>query len=133
MPLAKRKTNRTDESVDGFVDSIESAPQREDCRAITNLMALATGETPRMWGTRIVGFGVHHYDYADGSPAEICKVGFAPRSRSFAFYLPKYPEHESLIGKLGKHKYSGGCLHINHLADVNADVLAQMIERAYRV
>lgn len=130
--MAKRKTNQSDDSVDGFIDSIESETKREDSRAITKLMAAATGEKPTMWGTSIVGFGKHHYRYADGKPAEICKVGFSPRSRSFAFYLPKYPEHASLIEQLGKHKYSGGCLHVTRLADVNTDVLVRMIEAAYR-
>jgi len=86
-----------------------------------------------MWGTSIVGFGKHHYQYANGKPAEICKVGFAPRARTFAFYLPKYPEHAELIGKLGKHRYSGGCLHIAKLADVDAKVLSTMVRKAFHV
>lgn len=130
--MTKRKTNETDDSVDDFIDSIEDEAKREDCRTIAKLMEAATAEKPRMWGTSIVGFGKHHYQYTDGKPAEICKVGFAPRARSFAFYLPKYPEHASLIEKLGKHKYSGGCLHVRRLADVDAEVLARMIEKAYR-
>lgn len=129
--MTTRKTNQTDASIEEFVASIAEA-KREDCRAIASLMAVATGEEPRMWGTGIVGFGKRRYEYANGKPAEICKVGFAPRARSFAFYLPKYPEHASLIVKLGKHKYSGGCLHVARLADVDAKVLAHMVERAYR-
>jgi hypothetical protein len=129
--VAKRKTNQTDASVDEFIESIQDETEREDCRTITKLMAAATGEEPKMWGTAIVGFGKHHYEYASGKPAEICKVGFAPRARSFAFYLPKYPEHTSLIKALGKHKYSGGCLHITRLADVDVSVLTRMIEKAF--
>jgi len=130
--MAKRKTNQTDASVNDFIDSIEDESKRKDCRAIATLMADATGEPPKMWGTSIVGFGKHHYQYANGKPAEICKVGFAPRARSFAFYFPKYAEHASLIRKLGKHKYSGGCLHVTRLSDVDVGVLARMIERAFR-
>jgi Domain of unknown function (DU1801) len=130
--MAKRKTNQTADSVEEFIESIKEESKRADSRAITKLMAAATGEEPKMWGTSIVGFGKHHYQYANGKPAEICKVGFAPRSRSFAFYLPKYPEHASLIKKLGKHKYSGGCLHVARLADVDTEVLARMVASAYR-
>jgi hypothetical protein len=130
--MAERKTNETAASVDEFIDAIKDQSKREDSRAITTLMAAATGAEPKMWGTSIVGFGKHHYKYANGKPAEICKVGFAPRSKSFAIYLPEYPEHAALIEKLGKHKYSGGCLHIARLADVQAEVLARMIECAYR-
>jgi hypothetical protein len=130
--MAKRKTIQTDDSVEDFIDSIEDEARRNDCREITKLMAAATGAEPRMWGTGIVGFGKHHYTYANGKPADICKVGFAPRARSFAFYLPKYPEHASLIENLGKHKYSGGCLHVTRLADVDTGVLRRMISAAYR-
>lgn len=130
--MAKRKTNETDDSVEAFIDTIDDEAKRADCRALTKLMAAATGQRPKMWGSSIVGFGKHHYHYANGKPAEICKVGFAPRSRSFAFYLPKYPEHASLIENLGKHKYSGGCLHVARLADVDVGVLARMIEKAWR-
>ena len=130
--MAKRKTNQTNDSVNEFIDSIEDESKRKDCRAITMLMAAATGEEPKMWGTSIVGFGKRHYQYANGKPAEICRVGFSPRARSFSFYLPKYPEHAPLIKRLGKHKYSGGCLHVTRLSDVDANVLARMIERAFR-
>ena len=130
--MAKRKTNQTDASVNEFIKSIEDKAKRDDSRAITKLMSAATGEAPKMWGPSIVGFGKHHYSYANGKPAEICKVGFSPRAKSFSFYLPKYPEHASLIKKLGKHKYSGGCLHVTRLADVDVDVLALMVRSAFR-
>ena len=130
--MAKRKTNQTDASVNEFIKSIEDKAKRDDSRAITKLMSAATGEAPKMWGPSIVGFGKHQYSYANGKPAEICKVGFSPRAKSFSFYLPKYPEHASLIKKLGKHKYSGGCLHVTRLADVDADVLALMVRSAFR-
>ncbi len=130
--MSKRKTVQTEESVSEFVQSIEDVRKREDCSAITDIMTSATGEPPKMWGTSIVGFGKHHYEYANGKPAEICKVGFAPRARSFAFYFPRFPEHDALINELGKHRYSGGCLHIARLSDVNADVLATMVKCAYR-
>jgi hypothetical protein len=130
--MAERKTNETDDTVEEFIDAIADESKREDCRAMTKLMAAATGVEPKMWGTSIVGFGKHHYQYANGKPAEICKVGFAPRSKTIAIYLPKYSEHASLIKKLGKHKYSGGCLHIARLTDVRVEVLTRMIERAFR-
>lgn len=130
--MAKIKTVQTDNSVKAFIDSIEDEAKRKDARTITKLMAAATGEKAKMWGTSIVGFGKRHYRYADGKPGEICEVGFAPRSKSFAIYIAKCPEHAALIGKLGKHKYSGGCLHVMRLADVDVEVLKKMVTAAYR-
>ena len=130
--MAKRKTNESDDSVSEFIDSIKDESKRDDGRAITKLMMAATGEIPKMWGTSIVGFGKRHYLYANGKPGEICKVGFSPRAKSFSFYLPQYPEHASLIRKLGKHKYSGGCLHVTRLSDVDTKILALMVKSAFR-
>lgn len=130
--MAERKTTQTDERVDKFIDGIKDESKQQDCRAIMKLMASATGVEPKMWGTSIVGFGKHHYQYANGKPAEICKVGFSPRARSFSFYLPTYPEHASLIKSLGKHKYSGGCLHVTRLSDVDVEVLARMVKCTFR-
>lgn len=130
--MAKVKTSLNDNSVTAFLDGIADASKREDAHAITKLMASATGETPHMWGNAIVGCGIRHYQYADGKPGEICKVGFSPRAKVFSFYLPEYPEHAALIQKLGKHKYSGGCLHVTRLADVDTRVLEQMIRSAFR-
>ena len=84
-----------------------------------------------MWGDRIIGFGKHHYEYANGKPAEICNVGFAPRSRSFAFYMKDFPERKTLIAKLGKHKFSGGCLHIAKLDNIDEAVLKTIVQKAF--
>jgi hypothetical protein len=131
--MSKRKTQLTDTSVDDFVDTIEDESRRKDCRAIAQLMRAATGQEPRMWGTSIIGFGKRHFQYANRKPAELCKVGFARRKRSFAFYLPKFPEHAALIEQLGKHSYGGGCLHLASLDGVDAEILERMIEKAYTV
>lgn len=35
------------------------------------------------------------------------------------------------IAGFDKHKYSGGCLHITRLADVDTKILSQMVKRAF--
>lgn len=130
--VKRRKTHKTNQKVGDFIDSIADASKQKDCRAIARLMSSATGERATMWGSSIIGFGVRHYQYANGKPAELCKVGFAPRVRSFVFYLPTYPGHAALLAKLGKHKYCGGCLHVTRLSDVDADVLERMVRKAFR-
>ncbi|MEQ8407953.1 MAG: DUF1801 domain-containing protein [Gammaproteobacteria bacterium] len=130
--MPKRKTNATQASVQDFVNTIDDEVKRDDCQQLVDLFAKATRQKPIMWGDKIVGYGKHHYAYADGSPAEICKVGFAPRARSFAFYLAKFPERENYLAKLGKHKFSGGCLHITRLADVDLAVLNDIVKLSYQ-
>jgi hypothetical protein len=51
------KTQPTDADVDAFLAASEDPVEREDSRAICRMMAEQTGEEPRMWSERIVGFG----------------------------------------------------------------------------
>ncbi len=129
--MVKVKTTQNKSSVTKYIASLPEEQKRKDARKIVKLMKAATQDNPMMWGDKIIGFGVHRYTYANGKPGEICNVGFAPRSRSFAFYLSDYPGRDKLIEQLGKHKFSGGCLHIPKLEDVDESVLENIIQEAY--
>ena len=127
-----RKTIETKASVAQFIQSLPEPEKRQDCRALVKLMTSATGQKPKMWGDRIIGFGKHHYKYANGTPAEICNVGFAPRARTFAFYMARFPGYDQLLANLGKHKFSGGCLHISKLQHIDMAVLETIVKHAYK-
>ena len=125
------KTIENDASVENFIASIEDPLKQQDCRTLVALFARASKQVPRMWGTSIVGLGQYHYQYANGKPGVICKVGFAPRAKSFAFYLANIPERASLLANMGKHKFSGGCIHLSKLDGVNLLVLEKVVQKAY--
>tara|TARA_R100001377_G_scaffold77295_1_gene54523 strand:+ start:531 stop:926 length:396 start_codon:yes stop_codon:yes gene_type:complete len=129
--MTTMKTQENDASIEDFINTLDDPQKREDCRALVDLFTRASKQTPRMWGTGIVGFGKHHYQYANGKPGEICKVGFAPRAKSLAFYLTNFPERAALLEQLGKHKFSGGCLHINKLDAVDMPTLETIVGKAY--
>ncbi len=125
------KTQETDASIDEFIDAIEDVRKRADCRTLTEVFARATQQEPRLWGPHIIGFGRHHYVYANGKPGVICKAGFAPRAKSFAFYLRDYPERAALLERLGRHSFSGGCLHLRNLDNIDINVLETIVRKAY--
>ena len=129
--MGNNKTVQNKASVSKYIASLPEEHKRKDGRKIIKIMKSATQDKPMMWGDRIIGFGKYHYTYADGKPGEICNVGFAPRSRSFAFYMSNFPGRDKLIARLGKHEFSGGCLHISKLEDVDAKVLETIIQKAY--
>ena len=130
--MANIKTVQNKASVTQYIASLPEEHKRKDSRKIVKIMKSATQQKPMMWGDKIVGFGKHYYTYANGKPGEICNVGFAPRARSFAIYLSNFPGRDKLIEKLGKHKFSGGCLHITRLDDVDETVLQAIVEKAYK-
>jgi hypothetical protein len=132
--MAERKTVENDADMDAFLSGVKNETRRKDSEVIARLMTSISGEQPKMWGPSIIGYGRHHYSYADGRPAEICRIGFAPRAQSLVFYLGNFEERPQLLKKLGKHKLSrGGCLYVNKLKDVDLDVLKTVIEKSWRI
>ncbi len=131
--MAERKTTENEADVGEFLDSVKNETRRKDSIVVTKLMESVSGVEPKMWGSSIVGFGKHNYTYANGSPADICKIGFAPRAQSLVFYLGKFNGRAKLLQALGKHRLGrGGCLYVNKLQDIDIDVLETIIEKAYR-
>jgi hypothetical protein len=82
-----------------------------------------------MWGGAIVGFGTYHYVYASGHGGDWPVVAFSPRKNDLTVYLmPGFEQHASLLQRLGRHKTGKSCLYLKRLADVDVDVLRQLID-----
>ena len=43
----------------------------------------------------------------------------------------RLPEYEALLARLGKHKTSKACLYVNKLADVDVEVLEEIVRRTW--
>jgi hypothetical protein len=126
--MAENKTKATDASVEGYLSAIEDETRRKDCEALTKLMAKATQQQPKMWGTSIVGFGSYHYKYESGREGDSCLTGFSARKGDISVYLMEsFPGKEELLAKLGKHKLGKGCLYLRKLSEIDSQVLEQLI------
>jgi hypothetical protein len=122
------KTQKTESSVDDFLNSIKDEQQRNDSIAIVKLMQQATGDKPKMWGAAIIGFGNVLLKYESGRELDWFKIGFSPRKQALTLYgLLGSEKQQELLKKLGKHKTGKGCLYINKLTDVDALVLKKMM------
>ena len=128
--MAEMKNKKTTASVEGFLNKIKNEQKRKDSFVILELMKKATRSDAKMWGTAIVGLGNHSYKLASGKENEWFQIGFASRSKDFSLYLmgDKGDKYNTLLGKLGKHSFSGGCLHIGKIADIDTKVLQQLFE-----
>lgn len=123
-----QKTKPTPASIDDYLASRASAEQLTDARALIALLRRVSGETPKMWGPSIVGFGSYRYPLAGGKSGESCATGFAIRGREFVVYLvAEGPRQAELLGKLGQHKIGKACLYFKRLADLDAKVLEQLV------
>jgi len=89
-----------------------------------------TGWEPRMWGPMIVGYGAYRYRYESGREGAFLATGFAPLTSRLSLYImPGYADMTDLLDRLGKHQTGKACLYINKLADVDLDVLEQIVRR----
>ena len=129
--MAEIKTKPTDVSVDAVLDEVRHPVRRADGKALRAVMERVTGEPAVMWGPSMVGFGTYHYRYDSGHEADMCRVAFSPRSANLVLYVGGFPEYEALLANLGKHKRSKACLYINKLAEVDGEVLDEIVRRTY--
>ena len=126
--MSQNKTRPTSVSPSDFIASIEHPVRRADAETLLEMMTRITGHEPKMWGPAIVGFGQYHYRYDSGREGDFMRTGFSPRKANMAVYImPGYSDHSAILARLGKHKSGKSCLNINKLADVDLDVLEELI------
>ena len=129
--MAELKTKPTKASVAAFLSAVDDPEKRKDARKVGAMMRRATGSRAKMWGTSIVGYGVYEYRNPSGHSGEWMLTGYSPRKQALTVYImPGFGKYGSLLKKLGKHKHSKSCLYIKRLADVDADVLEELITRS---
>ncbi len=131
--MAELKTKPNQQSVDAFLQGIPDERKRQDCFILLKMMQDISGKEAQMWGDNIVGFGSYHYHYASGREGDWFQIGFAPRKQNLTLYLMTRLEcHEDLLSRLGKHSTAKSCLYIKKLADVDMDVLRELVVRSIR-
>lgn len=126
--MAQNKTIETNESVDAFLATVTDEKKRTDCEAIIKLIAKHTKLKPKMWGNAIIGFGTYHYKYESGREGDAPLTALSPRASSIVVYMGGAKEQTGLLAQLGKHKLSGGCIHIKKFEDIDTNVLKQLID-----
>ncbi len=129
MAKSENKTKPTEVTPDAFIAAVEPERKREEAQALDRLFRRVTGWTPVMWGPSIIGYGSYHYKYATGREGDFLATGFSPRKANHSIYImPGYAEFGPILDRLGKHSMGKSCLYIKKLADVDLDVLAELIE-----
>ncbi|HSI21096.1 MAG TPA: DUF1801 domain-containing protein [Verrucomicrobiae bacterium] len=128
------KTVVSDASVERFIQTVEDEKKRADGTTLLEVFARITGESPKIWGTSIIGYGQYHYKSEKSrQEGDWFLTGFSPRKDKLTLYIMSgFENYTDLLGKLGKHKTSqGGCLYINKLADIDMDVLETLIATSF--
>ena len=126
--MTQNKTVQTDASVDEFIAAIAHSRRHQDAAVLVDLFSKTTGFSPKMWGDSIIGYGQYHYRYATGREGDFLATGLSSRKSNLSIYImPGYGDFFDILQNLGKHKLGKSCLYVNQLADINLDLLAQLI------
>lgn len=126
------KTRPTDVTVEDFLATLDDPVTQADCSSLMAMLERVTGEPAVMWGPSIIGFGSYHYRYASGREGDAAVVGFSPRVGKLSLYLNDgTDQHAEALARLGRHTVTKACLHLKRLDDVDADVLAQIVQTSY--
>lgn len=126
--MAKNKTTETTYNVTHFINTVEDEKKRNDAFELLKIIQEVTRFEPKMWGTAIIGFGSYHYKYASGHEGDAPLVGFSPRKDAISVYLySSFENKDILLSKFGKYKAGKGCIYIKKLADIDLEILKQMI------
>ena len=124
------KTVPTTASVTAYLGELDDA-KRRDAEIVAAMMEEVTGAPAVMWGSSIVGFGQYHYRYASGREGDFFLTGFAPRKRALTLYIMAgFSAYDALLEKLGKFTVGKSCLYVKRLADVDLDVLRELVDQS---
>ena len=137
--MTETKTKPQGANVDAFIEAVPHDGRRADARVLDALFQRVTGQPPVIWGTSIIGYGSYHYRYDSGHQGDMCRVGFSPRKARHSLYIactcdgPEGDGFSALLAQLGKHALgNGGCLYVNKLADVDLQVLEEMVALGWK-
>tara|TARA_R110000744_G_scaffold36034_3_gene83141 strand:- start:21178 stop:21603 length:426 start_codon:yes stop_codon:yes gene_type:complete len=129
MTDSENKTQPTETDPEAFIAAVEHPVRRADALVLLEMMRRLSGEEPRMWGPSIIGFGDYHYKYESGREGDFMRTGFSPRKSGQVIYImPGYANYTLILDRLGKFKEGKSCLYITKLADVDMDVLEELIQ-----
>ncbi|ADU29334.1 DUF1801 domain-containing protein [Evansella cellulosilytica] len=131
--MSERKMKETDNSVIEFIEKIESEKKKADAYRLLEIFEEVTGFEAKMWGPSIIGFGSYHYKYASGREGDAPLAAFSPRKAKISLYMTyESEERDSLLANFGKHTKSKACIYVNKLADIDIDVLKDLIKHTVK-
>jgi hypothetical protein len=131
--MAQSKTKQMDVAVADFLAMIEHPTRAADAQILMELFQRITGFEPKMWGPTIIGFGQYHYVYGSGREGDCNATGFSPRKAAQSIYvMPGYNDYSEILSRLGKYKMGKACLYVTKLADIDLDVLEELIRAGLR-
>ena len=135
MAKSANKTVYTDVDPRDFIETVEHPQRKADAYRLLDIMQDVTGDEPKMYGPRIIGFGNYHYKYESGRAGDAPLDGFSPRKAQMVVYLiGDYEERfPAELAKIGKYKPGKSCFYFTKLDNIDEDILRYLIKESYDI
>lgn len=119
-----------------FIQKLENENRKKEALVLLDIFANITKEKPVLWssgiGAGIIGYGSYSYVSKSNCRGTWMKTGFALRKSNLVIYIMTgFQKYSHLTKKLGKYKTGVSCLYLNKLADVDLQVLKEIIAKDY--
>ncbi len=121
------KTQMTDEAVE-YITGLTNEKRKAEAEALDVMFRRATGFAPKLWAGKMIGYGRYDYTYDSGHSGSWFATGFAVPDRQITVYvMPGYTPFDEILSRIGKYRKGKSCLYINKLADIDPDVLEELV------
>lgn len=125
------KTKPTDIAPDQVIAAISDEGKRADAGKLLAIFEEATGKPPVVWGEKLIGFDLYRYTRGTGRQYEIYATGFAVTKKRITLHMYlEGPAMQEYVRRLGKATAGKSCVYINKLADIDMEVLREMVQTA---
>ncbi|MEM6660345.1 MAG: DUF1801 domain-containing protein [Pseudomonadota bacterium] len=115
-------------NVESFLSGVRPPKKAEDTRILDAVFRRTTGFAPVVWGASILGYGQYRYRYASRAQGHFsCNRVFAPKIGLVDLHNAGLRGFWWYPLRIGKHKLGKSCLYVNKLADIDLDVLSDLI------
>lgn len=126
------KTQPKEDSVEDFIATWPE-DQAKEGKILCALLQKATGQKPKRWGEKLIGFGTYTYRYASGRSGDWMPIAFAPRSGGMTLYLADGQEHYK--DRLANMTVKGGgksCVYLKKLSEIDLQSLHSVVSESYK-
>ena len=117
---------------DAYIAALDE-PRRSDVRVLHDLIRSTVPELEPTMAFGILGYGTYHYRYASGREGDSTVVGLASNKRHLSLYVACAHGRdlaESYAARLPKASIGKGCIRVRRVADLDLDVLAELLREA---
>lgn len=124
-------------SPEEYIAQIEDGSRRQDMQVLHELIQQEVPQFEPFMISGMLGYGKYHYKYASGREGDWSRLALANQKNYISLYVMCVEEGkylaESYKDKLPKASIGKSCIRFKRLADLDLEVVRELVQKAARV